>query len=72
MDIIYKKDTLYVYLEEELNFRVLCNLENQIVRIMEDYGINNLVIDTFGENREYMDFFKSRFNRRHNIKVMIK
>lgn len=72
MDIIYKKDTLYVYLEEELNFRVLCNLENQIVRIMEDYGINNLVIDTFGENREYMDFFKSRFNRRHNMKVMIK
>ncbi len=72
MDIIYKKGTLYVYLEEDMNARILRNLETRIERIMSAYGIENLVIDTLGENHEYMELFESRFNRRHRTKVIIK
>ncbi len=72
MDIIYKKGTLYVYLEEGMNARTLRNLETRVEKIMSTYGIDNLVVDTLGENQEYMELFESRFNRRHKSKVIIK
>lgn len=75
MDIIYRKDTLYVYLKEEIDEEKIRTLESRVDNIMGTYNIENLVIST-NENIEEADVhlheFESKFNSRHRKKVIIK
>ena len=75
MDIIYRKDTLYVYLREIPDEDIIKTLESRVDNIMGTYNIENLVIST-GEQSDESDVhlheFESKFNSRHRKKVIIK
>ncbi len=71
MDIIYRKDTLYVYLKqsEEVDFK---DLKRRIKRIMDIYKIDNLVIDTKDGEIEYIHELERRFCFKNKAKVLVK
>lgn len=75
MDIIYRKDTLYVYLRETPDAEMIKTLESRVDNIMGTYNIENLVIAT-NEPEEKIDIhlheFENKFNSRHSKKVIIK
>lgn len=72
MDIIYKKDTLYVYLDEEVDEQGMSALEDKVDGIMSTYNIENLVIDTHRTNQAHLRRFESSYNSRHRSRVVIK
>ncbi len=72
MDIIYRKDTLYVYVEDELDENLVGRLERRVDNIMARYGIERVVVDTRGQRPEFMHVFERRFNSRHKSKVIVK
>lgn len=71
MNIIYRKNTLYVYLQEEINSHVVDTLEDRVNNIMGSYDIENLVIKTNGKHGAHFHEFESRYNSKHKSKVII-
>lgn len=72
MNIFYKKDTLYVTLDELVDREVIDTVESRVNAIMSSYNIPNLVIDTNGQNVEHFKEFEQRYNHGHSSKVIIK
>jgi hypothetical protein len=72
MNIIYRKNTLYVYVNEEVNDELIDSMENRVNNILGCYDIDNLVINTGGESRDHFNDFESRYNQNHKYKVIIK
>lgn len=72
MDIIYKKDTLYVYLDESLDDARMSALESRIDHIMSTYNIEHLVVKSADERSESLERFENKFNARHHSKMIIK
>jgi hypothetical protein len=68
MDIIYRKDTLFVNLEKSDN---MDTMEKRVNSIMDVYKIENLVVNTNG-NDFYLDNFEKNYNKSHKSKVFIK
>ncbi len=68
MDIEYKKQTLYVYLNEDVDVE---RMQNKVENIMDTYEINNLVIHTKGE-KKHLHEFEWNYNTKHKTKVIIK
>ena len=72
MDLVYKKDTLYVYLDEELDEDVVNSLEHRVDSIMGLYDIDNLVINSKDKNIDMFSNFEKRYNKKHKSKMIIK
>lgn len=72
MNIFYKKDTLYVTLDELVDREVIDTVESRVNAIMSSYNIPNLVIDTNGQNTDHFKEFEQRYNHKHNSRVIIK
>ena len=72
MNLVYKKDTLYVYLDEDLNGDVVNSLEQRVNSIMSSYDIDNLVIDSKDKNITKLVDFEKRYNQKHKSKMIIK
>lgn len=72
MDIIYKKDTLYVYIDEAINEELVDTLESRVDHIMGTYNIENLVINAKDRNSLHFHEFETKYNSRHKSKVVIK
>lgn len=72
MDLVYKKDTLYVYLDEDLNDEIIYSLENRVNSIMGLYDIDNLVINSKDKNVQKFVDFEKRYNKKHKSKMIIK
>lgn len=71
MNIIYRKNTLYVYLQEEIDSYLVDTLEDRVNNIMGSYDIENLVIKTNGKHGGHFHEFESRYNSKHKSKVII-
>ena len=71
MNIIYRKNTLYVYLQEKVDSDLVNIIEDRVNNIMGSYDIDNLVIKTNGQTGEHFNEFKTRYNSRHKSKVII-
>lgn len=72
MDIEYRKDTLYVHLNENIDKDKIESLETKVDNIMKTYDIGNLVINTRGKGREHLHEFEWKYNSRHRTNVIIK
>ena len=71
-DIIYSGDTLYVYLDGNMNKRKLKKLRSKVNTIVNDYKINDLIFDTHNleeYNDKYFDNLVTGYDDRINIKV---
>ena len=71
-DIIYSNDTLYVYLDGNMNRRKLKKLRSKVESIINEYPINDIVFDTKNleeYNDKYFDNLVSNYDSRLNIKL---
>ena len=72
MNIIYRKNTLYVYVRENIDAPLVSKMEDRINNIMGTYNIDNLVIRTNGQNIEGLKGFEHRYNMAHSHNLIIK
>lgn len=72
MDIIYKKDTLYVYLDDEISEDMIYTVEDKINTIMGTYKISNLVIKPGNLDTKLFEPFRKRYNQNHKTNMIIK
>lgn len=72
MDIIYKKDTLYVYLDDGIDEDKMLLVEDKINSIMGTYKINNLVIKPGNLDTKLFEPFRKRYNQNHKTNMIIK
>lgn len=72
MNLVYKKDTLYVYLDEVIDDDVVNSLEQRVNSIMSSYDIDNLVINSKDKNINKFIDFEKRYNQKHKSKMIIK
>ena len=72
MNIIYRKNTLYVYLPENIDNPLLNRMEDRINNIMGTYNIDKLEIRTTEDNHSHLRDFESRYNRTHDSSIVIK
>lgn len=70
MKIIYRKNTLYVYLDESFDIKLLKKLENKLVNIMKIYKISNLVLNSKCDD-EAMKEFELKYNSHHKRPIII-
>ncbi len=70
MNILYKKDKLYVYLDSI--DKVDESLAKRISDIMDYYQIEDLVIDANGLSSEHIHKFARDYNYRHKTNIIIK
>ncbi len=71
MNIVYRKDKLYVYLEsheEGIDSEAARRLDN----IMKNYDIEDLVIEARGKSRKHLHEFEKNYNSKHKSNVIIK
>ena len=69
---MYKKDTLYVYVDEPLTGETIRTMENRVNDIMDRYDIENLVVDSKNKSDIYLHEFEKRHNSKYRSKVIIK
>ena len=73
MEIYYKKDTLYVNVDEYLNNSSMSNIRKRVFSIIDDYDIENIVLNIIGnvENNELLDDFIREYKMKYdgNIKI---
>lgn len=59
-DIIYSEETLFIYLEGKMNKKGVKTLNSKINNIVDEYKINDVVINTkniVGKNQVHIDDF---------------
>lgn len=49
MELYYKDNTLYVNIEERINFTLISKLQKKIYRIIDTYHINNIEINILND-----------------------
>jgi len=73
MEIYYKKDTLYVNIDEYLNNSSMSNIRKRVFSIIDDYDIENIVLNIIGnvEDNELLDDFIREYKMKYdgNIKI---
>ena len=73
MEIYYKKDTLYVNVDEYLNNSSMSNIRKRVFSIIDDYDIENIVLNIIGnvEDNELLDDFIREYKMKYdgNIKI---
>ena len=62
MDTYFKNETLYVNVVLDITFDTIAMLEKRIFRLIDDYGINKIVIHILGKsNQELLASFKRNY-----------
>jgi len=49
MDLYYKNETLYVDITNDINLDTISILKQRVFRILDDYGIDKIIINVDGE-----------------------
>ncbi len=69
MELIYMGNTLYVNIEERINFSLISRLQKKLYRIIDLYHINNIEINIFNNTyydktliTELISDYKSKYN----------
>ena len=57
MELVYKKNTLYVYLKELQNDASIKMMRTKVGEIMGMYNIDNLVVETNGVDEDIVKSF---------------
>lgn len=72
MNIVYRKDTLYVYVVDEIDYDLIERMERQVGKILERYKIDNLVLDVKEKNNELIEQFCRRYNVKYRKKILVR
>jgi hypothetical protein len=73
MELYYRNDTLFVEVTNDLNVEVLGMLKRRIFRIIDDYGIDKIVINLCGSKDEQkINEFKKDYYHKYKGYLIIK
>ncbi len=50
MELFYKDNTLYVNIEDRINFTLISKLQKKLYRIIDTYHINNIEINILNDS----------------------
>ncbi len=74
MNIFYTNETLYVNLVDTINTDILEILKKRIFRIINDYDIDNIIINVIGGDKKnpLINEFVREYYNRYNGKLVVK
>ena len=75
MDLYYINETLYIELLNDLDLREYQNLKRRIFRILDDYGIDRIVVKNHHKifhNRHFLNQIKQDYMARYTGDFYIK
>ncbi len=75
MEIVYTGNTLYVNIEERINFTLIKKLQSKLYRIIDSYHITNIEIQILNDNhydRTLLEEFVNDYQIKYNGKLIVK
>lgn len=73
MDICYQNETLYVTIDELLNGQKMMMFKNRIFRIINDYGIDKIVISFANDfDKKLINDFRREYYQKYHGYLLIK
>lgn len=75
MEMYYLKNKLYVEIDENINRDLINNLQSRLYRIIDDYAINEVVLNILTNehyNQEIFDDFINDYNSKYKGRLTIK
>ncbi len=73
MDFYYQNETLYVDITNDINLDTISILQRRLFRILDDYGIDKIVISVLGfMDKELLTLFKKKYYARYKGYLLIK
>ena len=75
MELYYTNNTLYINIEERINFTIISKLQKKLYRILDTYHINNIEIsilnDTYYDKTLIQDLIND-YRYKYNGKLIVK
>ena len=75
MEMIYTNNTLYINIEERINFTLIKNLQRRMYRIIDSYHINNIQINILNDTHfditllhDLINDYKSKYSGKLIVK----
>lgn len=62
MEMIYTENTLYINIEDRINFTLVKNLQRRMYRIIDSYHINNIQINILNDTYYDMSLLQDLIN----------
>lgn len=69
MEMIFSNNTLYINIEERINFSLINKLQNKLYRIIDSYNISNIKITILNESyydktliTDLINDYKTKYN----------
>ena len=62
MEMIYTDNTLYINIEDRINFTLVKNLQRRMYRIIDSYHINNIQINILNDTYYDMSLLQDLIN----------
>lgn len=74
MNIFYTEGTLYVNLEDQINDLTLNKLKKRVFGILDDYNIDNIVLNviTANANNFLLDDFIQEYHHKYNGHLIVR
>lgn len=75
MEMVYTNNTLYINIEERINFTLIKNLQKRLYRIIDSYHISNIEINITSDS--YYDLslindFVNDYKAKYSGKLIVK
>lgn len=75
MEMIYTNNTLYINIEDRINFTLIKNLQRKLYRIIDSYHIKNIEINIMDNShfdktllQDLINDYKSKYNGKLIVK----
>ena len=75
MELYYTNNTLYINIDERINFTLISKLQKKIYRIIDTYHINNIEINILNDSHYDKTLIQDLINDykyRYNGKLIVK
>ncbi len=73
MELYYRNETLYVDVTKDINLETITSIERRLFRILDDYGINRVVISIRGfYDKHLLSAFKRKYYHKYSGNLLIK
>lgn len=74
MEIFYKKDTLYVDIDDYVDQELVRDVRRKVFSIIDDYDIDNIVLNIIGDNKnsQLLDDFIDEYHSKYGGNMTIK
>lgn len=75
MELIYSNNTLYINIEERINFTLISKLQKKLYRIIDTYHISNIEITILNDSHYDKTLIQDLINDyryRYNGKLIVK